>query len=61
MLLFPTREGLVSDIPAGDGKITNLFSQCAADLVLQNMNKLHVHLVKTEIVVSSYMKLVDRY
>jgi hypothetical protein len=23
--LFPTRESLVSDIPAGDGKIANLF------------------------------------
>jgi hypothetical protein len=23
--LFPTRESLVSDIPAGDGKISNLF------------------------------------
>jgi hypothetical protein len=26
--LFPARESLVSDIPAGDGKNDNLFSQC---------------------------------
>ncbi len=26
--LFPGRESFVSDIPAGDGKITNLFLQC---------------------------------
>jgi hypothetical protein len=26
--LFPVRESLVSDIPAGDGKIINLFLQC---------------------------------
>ncbi len=27
--LFPPRESLVSDISAGDGKIVNLFLQCA--------------------------------
>ncbi len=27
--LFPTRESLVSDIPAGDGKIDNLFYSVA--------------------------------
>jgi hypothetical protein len=26
--LFPARESLVGDIPAGDGKIANLFLQC---------------------------------
>jgi hypothetical protein len=26
--LFPPRESLVSDIPAGDGNIEKLFSQC---------------------------------
>jgi hypothetical protein len=26
--LFPSRESLVSDIPAGDGKMANLFLQC---------------------------------
>jgi len=26
--LFPARESLVSDIPAGDGKSPNLYSQC---------------------------------
>jgi hypothetical protein len=26
--LFPARESLVSDIPAGDGKNNNLFLQC---------------------------------
>jgi hypothetical protein len=26
--LFPSMESLVSDIPAGDGKMGNLFSQC---------------------------------
>jgi hypothetical protein len=28
ILLFPARESLVSDIPAGDGKIITLFLQC---------------------------------
>ncbi len=28
IVLFPPKESLVSDIPAGDGKIGNLFSQC---------------------------------
>jgi hypothetical protein len=28
--LFPDRESLVSDIPAGDGKIANHFLQCRA-------------------------------
>jgi hypothetical protein len=27
--VFPARESLVSDIPAGDAKIANLFIQCA--------------------------------
>ncbi len=27
-LIFPAKEGLVSDIPARDGKIGNLFLQC---------------------------------
>ncbi len=31
--LFPARESLVSDIPAGDGKIVNLFLQCIHHLV----------------------------
>jgi hypothetical protein len=31
--LIPTSEGLVSDIPAGDGKISILFLQCAFSLV----------------------------
>ncbi len=26
--LFPARESFVSDVPAGDGKITNIFLQC---------------------------------
>jgi hypothetical protein len=26
--LFPARDGLLSDIPAGDGKTANLFLQC---------------------------------
>jgi hypothetical protein len=30
--LFPARESLVSDIPAGDGKIENLFLQCSFGL-----------------------------
>ncbi len=29
---FPARESLVSDIPAGDGKIANLFLQCRENL-----------------------------
>ncbi len=28
LALFPARESSVSDIPGGDGKTTNLFSQC---------------------------------
>ena len=28
--LFPSRDSLVSDIPAGDGKMANLFLQCIA-------------------------------
>jgi hypothetical protein len=28
--LFPTRESLVSDIPAGDGNVEKLFLQCRA-------------------------------
>ncbi len=27
-LIIPSQEGLVSDIPAGDGKIANLILQC---------------------------------
>ncbi len=27
--IFPARESLVSDIPAGDGTIANLFLQCS--------------------------------
>jgi hypothetical protein len=30
--LFPARESLVGDIPAGDGKIANLFLQCMLEL-----------------------------
>ncbi len=30
---FPSRESLVSDIPAGDRKIANLFSQCMDDVL----------------------------
>jgi hypothetical protein len=30
--LFPARESLVSDVPAGDGKIANLFLQCTVPL-----------------------------
>ncbi len=29
--LFPARESLVSDIPAGDGKSNNLFLQCTVN------------------------------
>ncbi len=35
--LFPSRESLVSDIPAGDGKMANLFLQCTAILVLREV------------------------
>ncbi len=28
MKLFPSRDCLVSDIPAGDGKMANIFLQC---------------------------------
>jgi len=30
--LFPARESLVIDIPAGDGKSLNLYLQCAIDI-----------------------------
>ncbi len=30
--LFPPRESLVSDIPAGDGKLANLFLQCTSNI-----------------------------
>jgi hypothetical protein len=29
----PARESLVSDIPAGDGKVVNLFLQCTTELL----------------------------
>jgi len=32
--LFLLRESVVSDIPAGDGKLANLFLQCICDLLL---------------------------
>jgi hypothetical protein len=35
---FPTREGLVSDIPAGAGKIANLFLQCTVVRKLKSKN-----------------------
>jgi hypothetical protein len=34
--LFPARESLVSDIPAGDGKMANLFLQCMVATRLQS-------------------------
>ncbi len=34
LVFFPPRESLVSDIPAGDGKIANSFLQCNAQLSL---------------------------
>ena len=33
----PTRESLVSDIPAGDGKMVNLFLQCSVQIFLCKM------------------------
>ncbi len=33
--LFPRRESLVSDIPAGDGKTANLFLQCTVVFMLE--------------------------
>jgi hypothetical protein len=51
--LFPTRESLVSDIPAGDGKINNLFLLCSMvkrsplycmlGLILQTKNTSRIH------------------
>ncbi len=35
--LFPAREGLVSDIPAGDGKTANLFLQCSFWIAAPNL------------------------
>ncbi len=34
-LIIPARESLVSDIPAGDGKTSNLFLQCGAYWILK--------------------------
>ncbi len=34
--LFLVREGLVSDIPAGDGKTANLFLQCSVHCIVYN-------------------------
>jgi hypothetical protein len=36
--LFPPRESLVSDIPAGDGKMANLFLQCVGADTAAGMN-----------------------
>jgi hypothetical protein len=43
--LFPPRKSLISDIPAGDGKTANSFSQCRLnmELDLQSLFLLHVH------------------
>jgi hypothetical protein len=35
--ILPARESLVSDIPAGDGKIVNLFLQCELRLVTKEV------------------------
>ena len=35
--LFPARESLISDIPAGDGKMANLFLQCGDNITLINI------------------------
>ncbi len=32
IILFPTRESLVSDIPAGDGEISNFIFQCIINI-----------------------------
>ncbi len=37
--LFPARESLVSDIPAGDGKIANLFLQCRTSVHLEGIGE----------------------
>jgi len=41
-ILFPARESLVSEIPAGDGNPLNLFLQCSA--VTTNDTKLSLSL-----------------
>ncbi len=41
--LFPARESLVSDIPSGDGKTTNLFLQCTSSTCLMSGPNLMNH------------------
>ncbi len=36
-LIIPAREDLVCDIPAGDGKIDNLFLQCMIKTILSKI------------------------
>jgi hypothetical protein len=40
--VFPDRESLVSDIPAGDGKITNLFLQCTSIRTVRVQLNIHI-------------------
>ncbi len=44
--LFPARESLVSDIPAGDGKIANLFLQCI--IVFAGLVKINAFVVLSQ-------------
>jgi hypothetical protein len=41
---YPARESLVSEIPAGDGKISNLFLQCIAHKKMLYMQKIAFHM-----------------
>jgi hypothetical protein len=43
--LFPDRESLVSDIPAGDGKIGNCFLQCREPHLYFNWFNVSLHMI----------------
>jgi len=51
--LFPARESLVSDIPAGDGKLPNLYLQC---MYLTNFRACHDKFLSAEMSARDSMK-----
>jgi hypothetical protein len=40
---FPSRESLISDIPAGDGKIVNLFYSAGWEVIRAKGRKVHCY------------------
>ncbi len=55
--LFPARESLVSDIPAGDGKMVNLFLQCRRCKYDLSCFSLSISLL-TNLKISVYMTVI---